>query len=117
MRRETKQEREAWTALIEARDAQPESKYHSERDGKYQSKYEAQVAQNLDVLYRAGEIGKFQITGFNLRDQRADAVTRAVGNYPFRVRIIDQLTVYCVCQLFNVAWCRKITVLSVNYHL
>ena len=56
MRRETKQEREAWTALIEARDAQPESKYHSERAGKYQSKYEAQVAQNLDVLYRAGKI-------------------------------------------------------------
>ena len=55
VRRESKQEREMWTALIEARDT-VEQKYHNVRAGKYQSKYEAEVAQKLDALYRAGKI-------------------------------------------------------------
>lgn len=62
MKRESKQEREAWTALIEERGAVKPSKYSNEREGKYQSKYEAAEAQKLDTLYRAGKI-------FNLHEQ------------------------------------------------
>jgi hypothetical protein len=58
VRRESKQEREAWTNFIEGGEAK-ENKYSvSPKDerGKYASKYEATVAQNLDALFRAGEI-------------------------------------------------------------
>jgi hypothetical protein len=60
MRRESTAEREAWTALIEDRDASKPSKYHNERSKSYASKYEAQVAQNLDALFRAGKINNLQ---------------------------------------------------------
>ena len=60
MKRESKQEREAWTAFVDGVEAKKESKYSNERAGKYQSKYEAGVAQNLDVLYRGGEINDLQ---------------------------------------------------------
>ena len=62
MRRESRAEREAWTAFVDGGEAEKKSKYGNERSGKYQSKYEAEVAQKLDVLFRAGEI-------FNLREQ------------------------------------------------
>jgi Protein of unknown function (DUF1064) len=45
---------------VEARDAAQPSKYHNERSKSYASKYEASVAQNLDVLYRAGKINNLQ---------------------------------------------------------
>jgi hypothetical protein len=56
MRRETKSEREQWTAFCEGRETAKESKYHNEREGKYASKHEAQVAGDLAALARAGKI-------------------------------------------------------------
>jgi len=60
VRRESKSEREAWTAHIEGREAEKESKYKSVRTGKYASKLEAMIAARLDALHRAGIIKDLQ---------------------------------------------------------
>lgn len=48
--------REAWTAFIEQREPAKESKYRSQRSGKYSSKHEEQVARNLWALADRGTI-------------------------------------------------------------
>jgi hypothetical protein len=60
MRRETNSEREAWTALVEGRKAEPAANKYgvapkSER-GKYASKHEAEVAASLAALERGRKI-------------------------------------------------------------
>lgn len=63
-RRETKAEREAWTAHIENRTggrAVPRpSKYGAVRTEGYASKHEAEVARNLRLLASRGKIRNFQ---------------------------------------------------------
>jgi hypothetical protein len=48
--------REAWTAFVEYRDAKPVPKYRNERQGRYASKREAQVATDLAALASSGKI-------------------------------------------------------------
>lgn len=65
MRRETREEREAWTAKIEGREEKKRSKYgnnNQTKEGGYHSNREAEIAMKLDALQRAGEIT-------NLREQ------------------------------------------------
>jgi Protein of unknown function (DUF1064) len=53
------QEREAWTAFVEGREAAKQNKYGvapKEERGKYASKHEAIVAGELAALQRAGKI-------------------------------------------------------------
>jgi Protein of unknown function (DUF1064) len=66
MRRETKQERAAWSAYFGDEVKEP-SKYGNEKTGKYASKHEAEVAANLTALERAGKITNLQEqVGFTL---------------------------------------------------
>lgn len=51
-----KAEREAWTALVEGREAKKQPKYGNERSGAYDSKYEAEVAGKLATWQRMGVI-------------------------------------------------------------
>ena len=51
-----RQEREAWTAFVEGREAGKESKYHSKRAGTYASRHEAEVAGSLAALESGGKI-------------------------------------------------------------
>jgi hypothetical protein len=60
--RERRGEREAWTKFFEGGEAKKENKYGNERTGKYASKLEAEVAENLAAAERSGKI-------FNLREQ------------------------------------------------
>jgi len=62
MRRESKKDREAWTAFFEGK-SPVENKFGNDRTKEFASKYEAQVAANLDALYRAGKIKelRFQV--------------------------------------------------------
>jgi hypothetical protein len=48
--------REAWTALVEGREAKRAPKYGNVREGQYASKREAYVATQLAALARCGEI-------------------------------------------------------------
>ena len=56
MKRETKQEREAWSAHIEGREAVKEHKYKAVKAGKYPSQKHAEVAQKLWALAESGKI-------------------------------------------------------------
>lgn len=56
MKRESKSERDAWTAHIEGTEQAKASKYRNERAGKYASKREAEVAANLHALNSRGLI-------------------------------------------------------------
>ena len=61
MRRETRQERAAWTAFVEGNDVPPrENKYHAERAGRFASKHEADVATKLTALASRGLIRDLQ---------------------------------------------------------
>lgn len=60
MRRESKTDREAWTAFVEGREPVKESKYHSQRAGKYASRHEEQVARDLWALADHGAISDLQ---------------------------------------------------------
>ncbi len=55
MRRETRAEREAWTAHVEGR-TPVVNKYGNERGRKFASKHEANEAMKLDALERFGKI-------------------------------------------------------------
>jgi hypothetical protein len=59
MRRETKAERAAWSKHFGDAVAGP-SKYGNEKAGKYDSKYEAEVAGKLAALERCGKIKDLQ---------------------------------------------------------
>ena len=56
MRRESKAERDAWTAHVEGEQAAKPSKYGNQREGKYASKREAEVAGQLAALASRGLI-------------------------------------------------------------
>ncbi len=56
MRRETTAERAAWTAHVTGEAAAKANKYGAQREGKYASKYEAEVAARLACLERCGII-------------------------------------------------------------
>jgi hypothetical protein len=56
MRRETKAERDAWTAHVEGGEVAKASKYGNERRGKYASIHEAEVATGLAALAEYGLI-------------------------------------------------------------
>lgn len=56
MRRETKQEREAWTSHIEGTAAPKPNKYGAVRTNGYASKHESEVAASLAMLQGAGHI-------------------------------------------------------------
>jgi hypothetical protein len=58
--RERRGEREAWTALVEGRDAAPANKYGAKREGKYASQHEAQAAIKYQALARAGRIRDYE---------------------------------------------------------
>lgn len=56
MRRETTSERGAWTSHIEGSQVARPNKYGAERQGKYASKHERDVASALGALARCGDI-------------------------------------------------------------
>ena len=61
--RERRGEREAWTALVEGREAAPANKYGvapKEERGKYASKHEAQAAVKYQALARVGQIRDYE---------------------------------------------------------
>lgn len=60
MKRETATERAAWTAHVEGTAVARPNKYGAERQGKYASKHEAEVAANLAALERCGEISELR---------------------------------------------------------
>ena len=60
MRRESKQERAAWTAHVEGTAVVPANKYGAERAGKYASKHERDVATSLAALAACGKIMDLQ---------------------------------------------------------
>jgi hypothetical protein len=60
MRRESKAERAAWTAHVEGTAAPKENKYHAQKEGKYASKHEANIAAQLGALERSGDISELQ---------------------------------------------------------
>jgi hypothetical protein len=72
VRRESKQEREAWTAFIDGGEAKKENKYGAERSGKYASKHEADVAGKLSALERMGAISE-------LREQVSFTLVEGLG--------------------------------------
>ncbi len=63
MRRESKAEREAWTAHVDGVTAKKTNKYGAEPTDGFASKHEAKVAGQLDVLARRGIITelKYQV--------------------------------------------------------
>lgn len=56
MRKESAQERAAWTAAVEGKPVPKESKYHNKRSNGYASKHEERVARDLQVLADGGVI-------------------------------------------------------------
>jgi Protein of unknown function (DUF1064) len=62
MARQSKKDREAWTAFIEGR-KESVNKYGNDRTKEFDSSYEAKVAADLDALYRCGKIKnlRFQV--------------------------------------------------------
>jgi hypothetical protein len=63
VRRESRVEREAWTAFIEGRKQKPSQKYRNERTEGFASRYEAEIAAKLAALERSGQISdlRFQV--------------------------------------------------------
>ncbi len=56
MRRESKAERAAWTALVDGQACPRTNKYGNEKSGGYASKHEADIAGKLATLQRMGTI-------------------------------------------------------------
>lgn len=59
MRRESRQEREMWTSLVEGRETKT-NKYGAERKNGYASIHEANAAVNYQALARAGKIKNYE---------------------------------------------------------
>jgi hypothetical protein len=56
MRRESKSEREAWTAFVERREIKSSPKYGNEHTRGFASKYEAEIASRLAAMETCGII-------------------------------------------------------------
>ena len=83
MRRETKAERAAWTALIDGSAAPAAvNKYGNERAGKYASKHEADTAGKLHALAAAGAI-------HNLEEQKRIVLVPSNGKLRAIVYVAD----------------------------
>lgn len=58
--RQSKRDREAWTALVEGRKEKKPSKYNNEKTGGFDSGKEADYAIRFDALARAGKVTNLQ---------------------------------------------------------
>lgn len=82
--RERRGERAAWTAFVEGGEAKKDSKYGNERNGKYASKHEADIAGRLAAMERCGAIK-------NLREQ--ESITLVPSNGKLRpIRYVADFT-------------------------